>query len=90
MPQTLEHFEILTLLGIKSGAIVINKIDLVDKEWLDLVKNDVKEHFKNSFIDIDNIFLTSTLKNTGVDDLKNYLFNINVVENLIEEFLDVC
>ena len=80
MPQTLEHFEILTLLGIKSGAIVINKIDLVDKEWLDLVKNDVKEHFKNSFIDIDNIFLTSTLKNTGVDDLKNYLFNINVVE----------
>ena len=80
MPQTLEHFEILTLLGVKAGAIVINKIDLVDKEWLELVKNDIKENFKNSFLNIENIFTTSTVKNNGIDDLKKYLFSINVIE----------
>ena len=80
MPQTLEHFEILTLLGVKAGAIVINKIDLVDKEWLELVKNDIKENFKNSFLNIENIFTTSTVKNNGIDDLKKYLFSINLIE----------
>ena len=37
MPQTIEHFEILKILNLSSGIIVINKIDLVDKEWLQLV-----------------------------------------------------
>ena len=80
MPQTLEHFEILTLLGVKAGAIVINKIDLVDEEWIELVKNDIKENFKNSFLDVENIFLTSTIKNNGIDVLKEYLCAVNVIE----------
>jgi len=50
MPQTKEHLEICELLGIKDGVVVLTKIDLVDKEWLELVKEDVKEFmFNNKF-----------------------------------------
>ena len=41
MPQTKEHLELLTLLGIKNGITVINKIDLVDEEMLELAKDDI-------------------------------------------------
>ncbi len=33
MPQTVEHLDILTLLGIRDGVVVITKIDMVDEEW---------------------------------------------------------
>jgi len=77
MPQTIEHFEILRLLDIKAGYIVINKIDLVEKEWLDLVTKDIKDYFKNSFLDINKIFNVSTTTNEGVDCLKDEILNIN-------------
>ena len=48
MPQTVEHLNILTLLGIKDGLIVITKKDMVDEEWLDMIKQDVKERAKAS------------------------------------------
>ena len=48
MPQTLEHFQILNLLGIKKSMIVLTKCDLVDEQWLDLVKLDVKKMLKES------------------------------------------
>ena len=41
MPQTREHFEILNLLDIPMGIIALNKIDLVDKEWLDMVELEI-------------------------------------------------
>ena len=41
MPQTVEHLEILQLLHGKRGLIVLTKCDLVDDEWLELVKDDV-------------------------------------------------
>ncbi len=43
MPQTREHLAILDLLGIQRGIVVITKKDLVDEEWLDLVRMDVEE-----------------------------------------------
>ena len=42
MPQTVEHVEILELLGITRGMIVLNKCDLVDRQWRDLVAEDVR------------------------------------------------
>ena len=50
MPQTVEHLNILTLLGIKDGLIVITKKDMVDEEWLDMIKQDVKERSKGTFL----------------------------------------
>jgi selenocysteine-specific elongation factor len=42
MPQTLEHLHILELLQIKRGIIVLTKCDLVDAEWLQLSRDDVR------------------------------------------------
>src|SRR4030043_4534 len=43
MPQTREHLAILDLLGIQRGIVVITKKDLVDEEWLGLVRMDIDE-----------------------------------------------
>ncbi|WP_022854648.1 selenocysteine-specific translation elongation factor [Thermodesulfobacterium thermophilum] len=50
MPQTREHIEICELLGIKDGIVVLTKVDLVEKDWLDLIKEDVKEFLKTTFL----------------------------------------
>ena len=42
MPQTREHMEICTLLGVQHGLVVLTKSDLVDEEWLELVKDDIE------------------------------------------------
>src|SRR5881398_2247307 len=41
MPQTREHFEIVRLLGVRTGLVVLTKIDLVDEELLALVRAEV-------------------------------------------------
>ena len=46
MPQTKEHLEILSLLGLKHGIVVLTKMDLVDEEWLEMVKEDVSEQLQ--------------------------------------------
>ena len=43
MPQTREHMDILHLLGIEKSIIVLNKCDIVDEEWLELVEEEVAE-----------------------------------------------
>ncbi len=43
MPQTREHLSILDLLQVQGGVIALTKIDLVDDEWLDLVKEDLRK-----------------------------------------------
>ena len=49
MPQTREHVDILGLLGIEKCIIVLNKCDLVDEDWLEMVKEDIREELKGSF-----------------------------------------
>ncbi len=92
MPQTIEHFEILNLLGIQSGCIVINKVDLVDEEWLELVESDIKKFFKDTFLDTKCIYKTSIIDNRGISTLKNDLYKINVRDkyerNVFRMFID--
>src|SRR5919106_1242043 len=42
MPQTREHLNILRLLGVRGGVVALSKCDLVDFEWLELVREDVR------------------------------------------------
>ena len=51
MPQTREHMEICTLLGIKHGFVVLTKIDMVDEEWLELALEDVRDFTAGTFLD---------------------------------------
>ncbi len=43
MPQTIEHLDILNFFNINNGIVVINKSDLVDQEWLDLIREEVRD-----------------------------------------------
>ena len=70
MPQTVEHFEILKLLGIKSGMIVLTKTDLVSKEKISTLKSQIKERFKGSFLENFNILETSIKDTQSFDRLK--------------------
>ena len=76
MPQTREHLEILKLLDIKVGIIVINKIDLVDDDWLELVELDLQELVENTFLESAPIHKVSAMNNVGIEQLKTAIFEI--------------
>lgn len=69
MPQSQEHLQILDLLKIQSGIVVINKIDLVDPDWLNLVEEDVKEKIKGTILEDAPVVKVSATKKIGIDKL---------------------
>ena len=73
MPQTTEHLEILRLLGIKRGVVVITKKDLVEKEMLDIVIEDVNNTLRGSFLEQAPIISVSNTTKQGIDELRKTL-----------------
>jgi len=73
MPQSQEHFQVVRLLGISSGFIVINKIDLVESDWLELLQEDVKDKVRESFLAKAPIFQVSAETGEGFEPLRDYL-----------------
>lgn len=69
MPQTREHLEICSLLDIKHGLVILTKVDLVDKEWLNLVKDDVSTFLTGSFLQDSPIVEVSSKTGEGIKDL---------------------
>lgn len=69
MPQTIEHLNILNLLNIKKGIIALTKTDLVDDEWLKLVKEDIYESVEKTFLKDSKIIEVSSRENIGIDEL---------------------
>lgn len=69
MPQTAEHIHILHLLGIRKGIIVITKTDLVDEDFLELVREDIRETVQDTFLRDAPLCLTSTATGEGIEDL---------------------
>lgn len=70
MPQTQEHLDILTLLEIPRGIVVLNKIDLVDEEWLELIVEDVHEKLKNTAFRDAKIACVSAITGQGIQELR--------------------
>ncbi len=73
MPQTREHFEICRLLETKNGLIVLTKKDLVDDEFLELVKLDSAELIENSFLENAPVIAVSAKTGEGIEELKETL-----------------
>lgn len=69
MPQTKEHFEILQLLNVKKGIIVLTKIDMVENEWLQMVEDDVRKYFEDTFLEEAPIFRVSSKTKEGISEL---------------------
>jgi len=73
MPQTREHMEICTLLGIRYGFVVLTKIDMVDEEWLELVTEDIRDFLEGTFLEDTPIVPVSAVKGTGLDSFVSTL-----------------
>lgn len=69
MPQTKEHLNICSLLGIRSGLIALTKIDMVENDWLELVKNEIREFLKGTFLEGSPVIPVSALKQKGINEL---------------------
>lgn len=74
MPQTVEHFNILKFLEIKNGIIVLTKKDLVMDNQVTELKKNIREIFKNSFMDKLPIMETSTKDIKSFEKLKERIF----------------
>ena len=69
MPQTREHMDILGLLGIEKSILVINKCDLVDEEWLELVEEEIQEELEATFLEGAPVVKVSAATGQGLDEL---------------------
>jgi len=76
MPQTREHFDICRLLGIGSGAVVITKTDMVDPELVEVVREEIRESVRGSFLSGGEIIPVSAKTGEGVENLKSAIRRI--------------
>lgn len=86
MPQTIEHLDILNYLDVKKGIIVLTKCDLVDEEFIELVKDDIKEKVKGLFIENAPIVEVDSISRRGLDELIAKIDELS--ENIEEKKID--
>ena len=73
MPQTREHLAILDLLGVRGGVIALTKCDLVDLDWLALVREDVQALVAGTALEGAPMVQTSVISGRGLDVLRDTL-----------------
>ena len=73
MPQTREHLEICQLLDIKYGLIALTKIDLVEPDWVELIREDLLKLVKGTFLEGAPIVPVSALTGEGIPQLVSIL-----------------
>ncbi|MDU1909906.1 selenocysteine-specific translation elongation factor [Fusobacterium sp.] len=93
-PQTLEHADIIKILGVKRGIILLTKRDLVDEAKVFELKKNVKELFKNSYLENSAILEISDKDSQSFEKLKKLLekeiFKVEDNQNEIKDFrLDI-
>lgn len=79
MPQTREHMDILGQLGIEKSILVLNKVDLVDEEWLELVEEEIREELDGTFLEGSPIAKVSAATGQGIPEL------VDLIERLTAE-----
>jgi selenocysteine-specific elongation factor len=79
MPQTREHLEICKLLNIRHGLVILTKIDMVEPDWLDLVREDVSEYLSDTFLADSPIVEVSSVTGQGLSEL------IQAIDRLVQQ-----
>src|SRR5579884_4234637 len=69
MPQTREHLAILDLLHVQRGVVALTKADLVDEEWLNLVREEVAEYLRPTTLATASIIPVSSYTGQGLPEL---------------------
>ncbi len=77
MPQTVEHLDILCLLGIKHGLVVLTKLDLVDEELALLAEEDAKDLVKGTFLENAPMVRVSARTGEGIEELKKVILELS-------------
>jgi selenocysteine-specific elongation factor len=72
-PQTREHFDICRLLGVERGIVALSKSDLVDGETLDLVRMEVEDYLRGSFLESAPVVPVSAKTGEGLAGLRKVL-----------------
>jgi len=77
-PQTREHFDICRLLSIPRGITVLTKSDMVDSETLDVVRLEVEEFLRGSFLDTSRspMVAVSSKTGAGLEELKRAIIEV--------------
>ena len=73
MPQTREHVEICSLLGIRHGFVALTKTDMVEPEWLEMVTEEVAAFLQGTFLENAPILPVSAVTGAGMDALREHL-----------------
>ncbi|MCX6830468.1 MAG: selenocysteine-specific translation elongation factor, partial [candidate division Zixibacteria bacterium] len=73
MPQSQEHLQITRLLGIKCGIVAISKIDLVEKSWVDLVEEDLRDKLRGTFLENAPLVKLSSVTGEGIEELRDQI-----------------
>ncbi len=73
MPQTREHVDVCTVLGVSQGVVVLTKIDMVEEDWLELVREEVSEYLSQTFLSEAPLALVSAQTGQGVEELRALL-----------------
>jgi selenocysteine-specific elongation factor len=68
MPQTREHMEICTLLGVEYGMVAVTKIDMVDEEWLELALDDIRDFVRGTFLAEAAVATVSSVTAEGIPE----------------------
>ncbi|MBQ1228817.1 MAG: selenocysteine-specific translation elongation factor, partial [Firmicutes bacterium] len=88
MPQTREHFQILTMLEINKGIIVFTKRDMVDdEEWIELVKEDARSMVEGTFLEGAPEIEVSAHENINIEELKQLIVE-NIDDNALKNDSD--
>lgn len=82
MPQTVEHLDILELLGIKKTILVFTKCDLADPEWMEMVGRDAAEQFRGTVMENAPSVRVSSVTGEGLDELQDLI--LDMVRNRVE------
>lgn len=73
MPQTREHLDILGFLGIRTGIIAITKIDRVEEEFVELVKDDILGELEGTVFENSPFKMVDSLSKKGIQELKELI-----------------
>ncbi len=76
MPQSREHLDICNLLKVKRGLIVINKSDLVEKDWLTLIEDDIRKFVKDTFLENAEMIAVSSKTGHNIELLKEKIHEL--------------
>lgn len=85
MPQTREHMDILEMLGVQKSILVLNKCDLVDEEWLEMVEEEIREELQGTFLEQSPVVKVSAATGAGIPDLVETIERVSEYEVVEKE-----